>query len=332
MIPRNQVEDENELLRKTAGLDRPPSMPGESNEDYLRSMVGDLVRQKSQLTDHIAMVTKENQQLWSRLSNLTKENSSLGMSITKIRDAINNTPVASKNNNLIRSKTFTRRPAAAKEEESATAAAEENMSLEEISLQIINKLVEGKENFEHKCGEILDTTTENLCFGFKDSSRPPAAAKTGELADTVEKCTSDATAMKQALLQQQGHLKQLIKALSQSKSEESVVDLLVIIINLLLLAEPICDDCMKQPVIVKSVDSQTRPEFTNNDDLTNNIVQDGDPSALRSSDRTCPMCGKHYSKSEDFEIFQRHVEWHFIDESNNETDLSIISMTAQQNF
>lgn len=94
------------------------------------------------------------------------------------------------------------------------AVAEESMSLEEISLQIINKLVEGKENFEQKCGEILDTTTENLCFGFKDSR-----AHSGELADTVEKCTSDATAMKEALLQQQGHLKQLIKALSQSKSE-----------------------------------------------------------------------------------------------------------------
>lgn len=45
------------------------------------------------------------------------------------------------------------------------------------------------------------------------------------------------------------------------------------------------------------------------------------------------MCGKCYKKSEDFEIFQRHVEWHFIDD--NELDLSIdknydmISHTAQ---
>lgn len=51
-----KVEDENELLRKSAGMDRPTSMPGENNEDYLRSMVGDLVRQKSQLTEHISMV------------------------------------------------------------------------------------------------------------------------------------------------------------------------------------------------------------------------------------------------------------------------------------
>lgn len=95
----------------------------------------------------------------------------------------------------------------------------------------------------------------------------------------------------------------------------------------------------KQPVKVKSVDSQTRPEL---DEVPNsNTVHEEEPSALRSgqsSHRTCPMCGKHYSKSEDFEIFQRHVEWHFIDDSNNETDLSIeknyemISVTAQQNF
>lgn len=38
-------------------------------------------------------------------------------------------------------------------------------------------------------------------------------------------------------------------------------------------------------------------------------------------DRTCPMCGKCYNKSGDFEIFQRHVEWHFIDD--NELDLSL---------
>lgn len=223
------VEEENEALRKTAGMD----LPNEPND--LRGLVGDLVRQKSQLSEHIGMVTKENRQLWSRLSKLTKENSSLGMSLTKIRDAINNpaTPSGtSRNNNLIRSKTFTRPNPKLRDrivDSSSTTAdgssereEEENMSLEEISLQIINKLVEGKENFEQKCGEILETTTtDNLCFGFKGTK---AAAATGgvevcEVADTIDKCTSEATVMKDALLQQQNRLKQLIQGLKENKSE-----------------------------------------------------------------------------------------------------------------
>lgn len=203
-------------------------MPAEtSSEDYLRVMVGDLVRQKSQLTEHIAMVTKENRDLWSRLSKLTKENSTLGMSLTKIRDTINSPATqsgSSRNNNLIRSKTFTRpnpklrdRQIESSEREEAD---EENMSLEEISLQLISKLVEGKEHFDQKCGEILETTTtDNLCFGFTGSR---AGVEACEVADTIEKCTTEATAVKDALLQQQSRLKQLIQSLNENKSENKM--------------------------------------------------------------------------------------------------------------
>lgn len=98
---------------------------------------------------------------------------------------------------------------------------------------------------------------------------------------------------------------------------------------------------------MKSVDSQTKNDYmmTNGGGMG---ATDRDEETLGSSsnrahsqmmttttpmDRTCPMCGKCYKKSEDFEIFQRHVEWHFIDD--NELDLSIdknydmISHTAQ---
>lgn len=236
------LEEENETLRKTTGMDRPDFVPGEDNDEYLRGMVGDLVRQKSQLTDHISMVTNENRQLWSRLSKLTKENSSLGVSISKIREAINGpttqTPSSGgalgRNNNLIRSKTFTRpnpklRTVAPEREMDAADGDEDeeegNMSLEEISLQIINKLVEGKENFEQKCEEILDkTTTENLCFGFNDAGGAGRASQVDscqidEVADTIEKCTNDATTMKDVLLQQQSQLKRLIMGLKESKSK-----------------------------------------------------------------------------------------------------------------
>lgn len=232
------VEDENEILRKTTGLDCPDSVP-ENNEEYLRGLVGDLVRQKTQLTQHIAMVTNENRQLWSRLSKLTKENSSLGMSITKIKDVINNPTAqgahggASKsNNNLVRSKTFTQHTPNPKFRDKCivddvgrvgggggeSREDEENMSLEEISLQLISKLVEGKENFEQKCGEIMETTTtDNLCFGFTG-----AQSEAGEVTETIDKCTANTSTLKEALLQQQGQLKQLIMSLNDKKSESLV--------------------------------------------------------------------------------------------------------------
>lgn len=38
-------------------------------------------------------------------------------------------------------------------------------------------------------------------------------------------------------------------------------------------------------------------------------------------DKMCPMCGKIYSNTSSFEIFQDHVESHFIDDT--ELDLSV---------
>lgn len=40
-----------------------------------------------------------------------------------------------------------------------------------------------------------------------------------------------------------------------------------------------------------------------------------------SLDKMCPMCGRIYSSSASFEIFQDHVESHFIDDT--ELDLSV---------
>lgn len=42
-------------------------------------------------------------------------------------------------------------------------------------------------------------------------------------------------------------------------------------------------------------------------------------------DKMCPMCGKIYSNTATFEVFQEHVESHFIDD----TDLD---MSVEKNF
>lgn len=83
------------------------------------------------------------------------------------------------------------------------------------------------------------------------------------------------------------------------------------------------DQAQQPSVKVKSVDSQTKNDLLNPTDSENTATALNRNKLLpEGMDRMCPMCGKMYSKSEDFEIFQRHVEWHFIDDSN-ELDLSI---------
>lgn len=356
------VEDENEVLRKTSGS-HAQLVPGDVNtEDKLRVLVGDLVRQKTQLTEHIAMVTKENRQLWSRLSKLTKENSSLGTSITKIRETLNS-PANSgdgsvaRNNNLIRSKTFTRPTPKLRDRQQVPVdiisppntdksedvdEEEENMSLEEISLQIINKLVEGKENFEQKCGEILETTTtDNLCFGFNGSKAVDAC----EVAETIEKCTNEATATKAALLAQQEQLRKLIQSLGENKSKclSCYYDYLSNQFIIFFILEPICNECVKRQTEVTSNGGGEAAGVTAHAERNKEVEVDlGRKSPARTQlpletgvaamERTCPMCGKCYNKSQDFEIFQRHVEWHFIDDNELEMSLDknydMISHTA----
>lgn len=93
----SRVEEENVRLRMLSGIDKPDISANGDNKSFgddqevLREKIGELTRQKMQLTDHIAMVASENRQLWSRLSKLTKDSQ-----INKIKEQT-----------LIRSKTFT---------------------------------------------------------------------------------------------------------------------------------------------------------------------------------------------------------------------------------
>lgn len=93
----SRVEEENVRLRMLSGIDKPDISGNGENKSFtddhevLREKIGELTRQKMQLTDHIAMVASENRQLWSRLSKLTKDSQ-----INKIKEQT-----------LIRSKTFT---------------------------------------------------------------------------------------------------------------------------------------------------------------------------------------------------------------------------------
>lgn len=86
------------------------------------------------------------------------------------------------------------------------------------------------------------------------------------------------------------------------------------------LSVPVCEDCQRhglenetKPVQMKSVDSQTQPSAEV--PTTVGLADD------TTTERTCPMCGKQYSKREDFENFMKHVELHFIDNDNEMEDM-----------
>lgn len=152
---------------------------------------------------HVALQTlKERcQSLQTRLNIVEEENDVLR------RNQTDNGAGTSKN--LVRSKTFTQHSPHPKINKTESSNETEHMSLEEISLQIVNKLEEGKEHFEQKCEGILDDTTgDNLCLnGVGDL----------ETLDNFDKCTENAKLIRDALLIHQRNLKCLLDVRNKQK-------------------------------------------------------------------------------------------------------------------
>lgn len=232
----NLVEEENLDLRMKVGTDNPVNDKNKTDVDSLTEKVGELTRQKFQLTEHIAMVATENRQLWSRLSKLTKDNQHLENSFSKIKDTISN---ATASNNLIRSKTFTQNSPnpilrLKKNDEippQALTADEENISLEEISLKVLNEFLEGKAEVEKKCTEILATTpstaagTNSFGFGYLNDDASTAAAVAvadTELSADVKKCGDQMVYINKELRRQQSDLKVAISNLRQRRGKPFV--------------------------------------------------------------------------------------------------------------
>ncbi|XP_055679067.1 protein spindle-F [Lutzomyia longipalpis] len=313
------VEEENHQLRLKLG-DRPPQDAAERGDDEvgnLQAKVADLLRQKAQLTNHIAMVATENRQLWSRLSRLTKD--------SRTAKASPPSPVASQN--LLRSKTFTQNAPNPKLREKLPDS--ENLSLEEISLQMLNEVTDAKQQLEKNCQEIMTGSTavdgEALMgFGFLAEETPDSET------DVTEKLTKGLERykkLKATMVKQQCDLKIL---LDEKKSQKLKV----------------CRACEERASITKpitvSIDSQT--DFEEERRSATPLAETPNPPAVPPQplprnidvpridfleqkrladvlDKMCPMCGMIYSTTSKFEEFQEHVESHFVDE--NEMDLSI---------
>lgn len=225
----NTVEEENSTLRKQYGQDQPNfrgyNMDDRSEIDMLREQVGELTRQKYQLTEHIGMVASENRQLWLRLSKLTKDNQSLGISLNKIKTTLTETTAS--HQNLIRSKTFTQnspnpilRQKMQMHDDNSTETHDnciemEDVSLEEISLKDYTDQpnAQGDPNALHTNADLQNRIVSNsMGFGYLNDESINTI-----LSNDTKKCIDNMVEIKKELLRQQSDLKVALSGLRQRR-------------------------------------------------------------------------------------------------------------------
>lgn len=220
------VEEENSALRKKYGQDQPHrsnSMDDRGEIDMLRDQVGELTRQKYQLTEHIGMVALENRQLWLRLSKLSKDNQSLGMSLNKIKNTLTEGTAA--HQNLIRSKTFTQNAPnpilRQKMIQDGNATMDNGRDMEDVSLEEISL----KEDYTDPTNaaepnainnEFMNRaiTANSMGFGYLNDE----SINTILMNDT-KKCMDSMVDIKKELLRQQSDLKVALSGLRQRRSK-----------------------------------------------------------------------------------------------------------------
>lgn len=223
------VEEENLALRMQHGLDAPSKGKNDRDQlteiDMLRDKVGELTRQKFQLTEHISMVASENRQLWSRLSKLTKDNQTLGISLNKIKDTMNTSAGGSGHQNLIRSKTFTQsspNPMLKHKLQHAHTVGDgldhddgkddEQASLEEISLKDYTD--SGGGGVGGSGADVTSKAANSLGFGYLNDDSINI-----DLQNETRRSVDNLMEIKRELLRQQGDLKVALSGLRQRRGE-----------------------------------------------------------------------------------------------------------------
>lgn len=150
-------QEENVALRQTRSNPIPTSSKGDQQAvQEMMAKVTELTLTKDQLNDRLNMVASENRQLWSRLSHITK--TSLD---TTSKPKLEATSPTGATQNLIRSKTFTQNAPnpALRTKMHIPEAIEANvdLSLEEISLKVLNEMLDSKAELEKICGDLSTT-------------------------------------------------------------------------------------------------------------------------------------------------------------------------------
>lgn len=225
------VEDENCSLRMKYCREKPSiniSNTSKTEVELLQDKIGQLTKQKSQLAQNVMMVASENRNLWNRLSKLTDVNNSLGNQLLKINDALNQhkmnesssgpIPVS---NQLIRSKTFTQHSPRERSEmiKRVTDPSEsEYVSLEEISLKLLNRLSKEKADLEEQCAQMaelqndIEIDVHSIGFTYPEDSDEESSL------NELTKHSENLHNLKDMLLMQQAKLKSAVELIQKYHS------------------------------------------------------------------------------------------------------------------
>ncbi|XP_017886483.1 protein spindle-F [Ceratina calcarata] len=308
------VEEENMHLRLECGKDKSTTITKSPNNseksvvDTLREKIEELKEQKSQLTHQVFMVAAENRQLWKRLTKLTRTNKTLGSHLTKISDTLKeHSPVqpselVSYSCQDISDSTLKEN---VKQQAVLTANGEKDLSLEEISLRLINSIMLEKSDLEQQYLEMveLQNSTEldlrNIGFTYPEDSDTDL--------ELFKQHDMRLLQMKNTLLAQQTTLK---RALQNFKKKKKGL---------------MCNTC-RMNANKKMCHSSTQFNFNESikeHGTTQTSLQapslplEKCPNSTDNVDhdnKICPLCGSYYGKSTTFAEFHEHVLGHFTEE------------------
>ncbi|XP_012283258.1 protein spindle-F [Orussus abietinus] len=310
------VEEENVHLRLECGKDTSAAVihANESNEkslvQALRDKIEDLTKQKSQLTHHIFMVAAENRQLWNRLTRLTRTNKNLGNQLTKISDTLKqHTSVQSCDVTSYNVKDVTNLVKNEQGDKSSQVVNHGNQeqSLEEISLKLINSIMLEKSELEQQYAQMVEMQNSeevNLQYiGFTY----PEDSDTDSL-EQLKQHDVQLSQTKETLLAQQVRLKKAIQNLRKFKKGV------------------FCRSCRQNAN--KKV-CQIGTQFDSDDSLKehgatqtsllplSNLVTEHSQSVENRdiSDHICPLCGACF-RNAPFTSLHEHVLHHFTGEES----------------
>lgn len=181
----NALEKENlQLNAQASSSDGGGGGAGETDSGRLRETVLQLTREKSQLAQHVLLVSDENKKLWSRLSHLSEE----------LPKRIEH-PVP----NLARSQTFTYPSNFKRINEIEENGKEIKNSLEEMSLKLIDSFLIEK-------SEYVDQYEQMVEMQIGDNDADATACNSDSLAE-IKKQLEKMNEIKRAAIQQQAYLK-----------------------------------------------------------------------------------------------------------------------------
>ncbi|KAK9503910.1 hypothetical protein O3M35_010372 [Rhynocoris fuscipes] len=310
------LEEENLQLR----IER-HSIPGVTKKDreghndniLLHKKIEELNRQKSQLSHHIFMVATENKELWERLSKLSDDKNYESNS----KNLLSNTK---KQSILIPDKSI-------QILELCKDTKEE--SLEEISLKVLNSIKKNRSLEGSECDDAMEWQTNTLNVNECEFNIKRVNGQSDldgivhmEMKDILDKLNLEKAMLKQQQEELKNALELMVKISKEKKSSP-------------------CKTCSMRNSDEASGKLNVKPlEFLDNENIDNE-EKDKSDSVMKFStgiplkskdnafeDRICPLCTKFYAKSTPFDEFNDHVLSHFVEDSEQDSHMSLFEITA----